>query len=153
MSDEPTFNNLGSLPLPWEASRRSFDSWGLPKWWITHEGDIAFQPLKEFPGDTPETVEARARLWAAAPELLEAAVEALLLLGSDCDDYERLGKAHHALNKAIYKATGRDIMEEDRGETFPIPWHCSDCGATWEASLAKFPEQAHCPQCQSVHIY
>lgn len=161
MSHEPIPNLATGAPLPWEArfvpANHEEDLFRYDSWWIAHSvgdnGALIFQQVTELADDTPETVEARARLWAVAPGLLEAAVEALLLLGADCDDYERLGKAHHALNKAIYKATGRDILEEDRGEAFPIPWHCSDCGATWEASLAEFPDKAHCPECQSVHIY
>lgn len=165
MKHETNFNNLDALPRPWEArfvpANHEEDLFRYDSWWIAHsqgseDSNILsplFQQVTELVDDTPETVKARARLWAVAPELLEAAVEALLLLGTDCDDYERLGKAHHALNKAIYKATGRDILEEDRGEVFPIPWHCSDCGAAWEASLAEFPDKAHCPKCESVHIY
>lgn len=164
MSDELTLNNL--LSLPWEArfvpANHEEDLFRYDSWWIAHsqgaeDSNILsplFQQVTELVDDTPETVEARARLWAAAPELLKACVAALIQLGaSDSDDVERLQAVYDTLYKATYKATGRDIPLEEWGETFPIPWHCSDCGAAWEASLAEFPDQAHCPKCQSVHIY
>lgn len=37
-------------------------------------------------------------------------------------------------------------------EETAIPWRCEDCGATWDASLSEFSDNAFCPECHSVHV-
>lgn len=165
MSDEPNFNNLDALPLPWEVrfvpANHEEDLFRYDSWWIAHsQGDEdsnilspLFQQVTELVDDTPETVKARAHLWAKAPLLLEACITALML-GSWSDDPVDQ-ETYDLLRKAILEATGHDIIAETLGpeEDAPLTWYCNDCGATWEASLAEFPDKAHCPQCESVHIY
>lgn len=157
MSDELTLNLATGAPLPWHAEKSIHECYPFVEveWKIKDaSGDIVGSLEPRHKDTSLFPVEARARLWAAAPELLEVCVTALIQLGApDSDDVEKLQAVYDALYKATHKATGRDIPLEEWGETFPIPWHCEDCGASWQASLTEFPDKAHCPKCQSVHIY
>lgn len=89
MSKQPPFAE--QAPLPWRAElfvddvEQVFQGEVLPpeepEWWLVDTSGNPFLLVENFAADeSPESVEARAHLLAAAPELLEAAIHLLASL-------------------------------------------------------------------------
>lgn len=99
------------VPLPWKAVFHEFEDDNddfppeEPQLWLHDANGTPFQEVEQMIDDTWPSQAARARLWAAAPELLEAAIH--LLASLDHHMPERQDSPMRQMARAaIAKATG-----------------------------------------------
>lgn len=136
--------NPDSLPLPWRAERI-----GNHAYWLYADGkNHSFMAVTDTRDDTPQTLQARAKLFAASPVLLSA-LEHVFEWLMEVEEPDSLGGFYGTLGTVIQAVnTAKDYCEsgECRGDGFPAFGDvlCPECRAIypdWEQIRVESEEE------------
>lgn len=135
MNQKPPIPIPASLPLPWEATRVGDNAY----WLYAYNKRDSFLAVTSTRDDTPQTLHARAKLFAAAPTMLQALENVFewLMEVAEPDELENYYDAVEVIRLAMNAAKDYCESGECRGDGFPAFGDvlCSECRAlhpAWE---------------------